>query len=158
MEATEPKRRGGHFFLVLVLGIALGAASTILLVQWAAPYLVESLQGGGLVEGQVLDKAPELDRLLLKITTEHGVFLATFTQKQKEIDLLVEQGDTITLDVPEYEPFLEDPTIKRVRRPELPIEPKHLPPEAEIQEEPLVDEPEETIPPAEPAEGETPPS
>ncbi len=137
MEPSEPKRGGGHFFLALLLGIALGVAGTILVPQWAGPYLPELFQGGGLVEGQVLDKAPELDRLLLKVTTEHGVLLATFTQRQKEIDLLVDSGDTITLNVRQYKPFLENPAIETVRKPELPIKPKEPPVETEIKEEPL---------------------
>ena len=154
---TAPAKRGGHVLLVLVLGVVLGVAGTILARHWVGPNLLSPFQKSGLVEGVVLDTALEPDRLLLKIESEHGVLLATFTQRQEEIDLLVDPGDTIALDVRDYEPFLADPAIKRVRKPKPPIEPEEPPAEIGIEEEPRITEPQEVEPPAERRETETPP-
>ncbi len=153
---TAPARRGGHFLLVLVLGVVLGVAGTVVARLWVGPALLSPFQKGGLVEGLVLDKALEPDRLLLKIEAEDGVSLATFTQRQEEINLLVDPGDTITLDVREYQPFLEDPAIERVRKPKPPIEPEEPPVETGVEEEPRITEPQGIEPPAEPRETETP--
>ncbi|MBI2369318.1 MAG: hypothetical protein HYV08_03620 [Deltaproteobacteria bacterium] len=61
-------------------------------------------------------KQREEDRLLLTVLTPRGAILATFRQKVAEIDLLVDVGDTLTLGLPRYEPFLADPRIERVRK------------------------------------------
>jgi cell division septation protein DedD len=165
MELDEPKKRGGGFFLALLIGIALGVAGTILVPRWAAPHLPGLFRGGESVGGQVLDKASEPDRLLLKVTTEQGVFLATFTQRQKEIDLLVDPGDTITVNVRRYEPFLENPAIEAVRKPELSSTPEKPSVESETpeaieppmeKEEPQAGEPEAIEPAMEPGEEKTP--
>jgi hypothetical protein len=147
MEIT-PTRLAGLFLFVLVAGIALGIVGTILVSRLAGPDLLSPFEAGGPVEGRVLDKAPEPDRLLLKVETEDGVFLATFTERQTEIDLLVDPGDTITLDAREYQPFLEDPAIERVRKPKPPTD-------TDVEEEPQIAEPEATEPTAEPQETET---
>jgi hypothetical protein len=34
-----------------------------------------------------------------------------------EIDLLIDQGDSVTLALSQYKPFLEDPTIAAVQKP-----------------------------------------
>jgi hypothetical protein len=39
-------------------------------------------------------------------------------ERVAEVDLLVDRGDTVTLAVPRYAPFVEDPVIARVRKPE----------------------------------------
>jgi len=156
METGPIRRVGLFFFFVLVPGIALGIAGTILASHWAGPDLLSPFRSGGSVEGRVLDKAREGDRLLLKIEAEHGVLLATFTQRQEEIDLLVDPADTITLDVREYQPFLEDPAIERVRKPKSPIEPEEPPVKTGTEEEPRITEPQEIEPAAEPSETETP--
>ena len=46
------------------------------------------------------------------------MLLATFTQKVEEIDLLVEPGDRVTLRGVQYQPFLTDPRVDRVIKPE----------------------------------------
>ncbi len=56
------------------------------------------------------------DRLLLTVQTSQGSFLVTFKKKVAEIDLLVQQGDTLTLALRRYEPFVDEPAIERVRR------------------------------------------
>jgi hypothetical protein len=152
---TAPARRGSHFFLFLLLGVVLGVAGTSVVHYWLGPSLFSRFQDGSLIEGQVLDKAPEADRLLLKVETEHGVLLATFTQRQEAIALLVDRGDTITLGVREYQPFLEDPAIARVRRPKPPIESEEPSVESGIEEEPPGTAAEAIEPPTEPSEPET---
>jgi hypothetical protein len=161
METTPTKKAGVFPLVLLLVGVALGAAGAALVSRWVDPGLLAPFRDGEGVEGRVLEKALESDRLLLKIESEHGVFLATFTARQAEIDLLVEPGDTVTLDAREYRPFLEDPTLDRVRKPEPPLEtedPGEEPGvEAGAEDEPLVDELEEVEPAAEPPrEEETP--
>jgi hypothetical protein len=155
---TAPTKKASLFpLLLLVLGVALGAAGAALVLRWVDPGLLAPFRGGDGVEGRVLDKALESDRLLLKIESEHGVFLATFTERQAEIDLLVDAGDTVTLDAREYRPFLEDPTLDRVRRSNPQLEPEEPGEEAGVEDEPLIDELEEVEPAAEPpGEEETP--
>jgi hypothetical protein len=58
-------------------------------------------------------------RLLLKLETSGGVLLATFTERVEEIDLLVEVRDQVTLRVTRYQPFLTDPRLDRVVKPEV---------------------------------------
>ena len=55
--------------------------------------------------------------MLVKIETSQGVILAAFTKRMAEVDLLVEPGDTIALALPGYQPFVDDPSIERVKRP-----------------------------------------
>jgi hypothetical protein len=71
------------------------------------------------MESVVLGKSREEGRLLLKLETEGGVLLATFTERVEEIDLLVEKGDRVTLRVAQYQPFLTDPRLDRVVKPEV---------------------------------------
>jgi hypothetical protein len=161
METTPTKKAGVFPLVLLLVGVALGAAGAALVSRWVDPGLLAPFRDGEGVEGRVLEKALESDRLLLKIESEHGVFLATFTARQAEIDLLVEPGDTVTLDAREYRPFLEDPTLDRVIKPKPPLEaedPGEEPGvEAGAEDEPLVDELEEVEPAAEPPrEEETP--
>ena len=116
--------------LSLLIGIALGIAGTILAPQVAGPYLPESFRAKKeVVEGEVERKLREQDRLLLTVQTSQGtVLLATFKKKVAEIDLLVQKGDTLTLALRRYEPFVEDPAIERVRKPEAAAQPKGVGP------------------------------
>ena len=103
--------------LTLLIGVALGVSGTILAPKLAGPYLPESFQAKTeVVEGEVDRKLREQDRLLLTVQTSQGTVLATFKQKVAEIDLLVQKGDTVTLALRRYEPFVEDPAIERVRK------------------------------------------
>lgn len=110
--------RRWQVFLVFLIGVALGAAGAVLGPRLAAPYLPESVRGPvQRVEGPVVRKQREADRLLLTIVSAQGATLATFKERVPEITLLVEEGDTVTLTVPQYRPFLEDPAIERVQKP-----------------------------------------
>jgi hypothetical protein len=110
--------RKGRGPLVFVIGFLIGAAAVVI----ARPFLGERLPeavGGRResVAGPVAAKQQQGDRLLLTINTPAGAILGTFTRKVDEINLLVEKGDTVTLTIPGYEPFLENPEITRVSKP-----------------------------------------
>jgi hypothetical protein len=82
-----------------------------------APYLPKSMSGQRApIEGEVLGKQREANRLLLKVGTAQGPMLVTFTQKVAELDLLLEPGDTVTLLTTGYATFVEDPTLDHVKR------------------------------------------
>src|SRR5947207_2515427 len=82
----------------LLVGLAIGVGGTILLPSAIEPYLVSALRAPRrFVEGQVIGKQREQGHVLLKVQTEEALILATFTKKVPEIDLLVEQGDSISL-------------------------------------------------------------
>lgn len=109
--------KGGIILAVTLLtGMGLGVAGTLLLPPVAETYLPDLLGRTPLVEGQVIKKQREPDRVLLKVQTDHGPVLATFTRKVAEIDLLVEQGDVILLRLPRDRTFVDDPGLERVKR------------------------------------------
>ena len=96
----------------LLVGLALGVGGTILLPPAIEPYLASALRAPRRpVEGQVIGKQREEGHVLLKVQTDDALILATFTKKVPEIDLLVEQGDSIILALPNTGPFVDDPVI-----------------------------------------------
>lgn len=135
--------RAPQVVLILLIGIALGVAGAIYGPQLAGPYLPEGflVKKPETVEGEVVRKQREGDRLLLTVQTSQGTVLATFKKKVSEIDLLVQQGDTLTLALTRYEPFVEDPAIDRVRKQEPSARPKVIPPPAPTEAEPPSDKP-----------------
>ncbi|MEO8342137.1 MAG: hypothetical protein ABI604_20990 [Nitrospirota bacterium] len=66
------------------------------------------------VRGMVVTKQRESARLLLTLSTPKGVLLATFTEKIDEIDLLITEGNLITIRLKAYSPFVENPTVEKV--------------------------------------------
>ena len=98
---------------MLLLGIVLGLAAAVLM-----PRLWQSLLPQGWkaapVEGVVESKRWDDERLLLTLVTADGAVLATFHRQVPEIDLLVAPGDTVSLALGGYRPFVEDPQIARV--------------------------------------------
>lgn len=107
--------RGG--ILTFAAGIALGAGGTIYGPDLVAPYLPEALQRKvANLEGTVVVEKREGDRLLLTVQTQEGSILATFKEKVAETELLISEGDLITLVLRQYKPFVEDPVIGRVRK------------------------------------------
>jgi hypothetical protein len=109
--------KGWLVLLTLLIGVALGASGAVLGPRLAGPYLPEAIQGRApIVEGEVVRKRRAEDRLLLTVATAQGGILATFSKKVAEIDLLVEEGDTLALALRRYEPLLDDPVIARVRK------------------------------------------
>ena len=114
----EPKRRS-RFFPGFFLGLIAGAIGVVVAPSWWQSLLPEALFPGGSMESVVLGKSQEEGRLLLKLETDGGVLLATFTERVEEIDLLVEEGARVTLGVAQYQPFLTDPRLDRVVKPEV---------------------------------------
>jgi hypothetical protein len=103
--------------LAFLVGVAVGVTLTILAPRVAGQYLPEAVRGKvELLEGEVTRKLREPDRLLLTVVTPQGAVLATFKRQLTEIDLLVEQGDVVTLGVRRVDPFVDDPVIRRVRK------------------------------------------
>ncbi len=111
--------------LILLLGAVLGAAVATIWPRFIAPHLPQSLRASTeAVEGTVIRKQRDGERLLLTIDTPEGAALATFTEKVPEIDLLVEEADTVTLGLGGYEPFVENPAIRGVRKAVVAPEPE----------------------------------
>lgn len=114
-----------QFVLVLVVGISLGVGGMVFWPDVAASYLPAAYQAPKTenITGQVVWKLREGERVLLTVQTTQGAILATFKKKVEEIDLLVQEGDALTLKLSRYEPFVENPTIERVlkQETELPL-------------------------------------
>lgn len=111
--------RGWIILIVaLLVGAGLGVAGTVYGPAAVDPYLPKDFRiRSRIVEGQVTTKQREPNRVLVKIQTEQGVIVAAFTKRVAEIDLLIEPGDTIALALPSDQPFVDDPSIERVKRP-----------------------------------------
>ena len=116
----------GLVFFILLVGIALGIVGTIFAPDVSGPYLPEAFRvnKAETIDGEVVRKLREAERLLLTVQTTQGAILVTFKKKVAEIDLLVQQGDTITLGLSRYEPFVDEPAIERVRKQEPTPRPK----------------------------------
>jgi len=103
--------------LLFLIGLALGAVLAVIGPRVAGPYLPEALRGKvEFVEAEVTRKQREPDRLLITVVTPRGAILATFKKKSAEVDLLVAEGDALTLGLRRFEPFVEDPAIQGVRK------------------------------------------
>lgn len=106
--------RGALLFLI---GLALGVALVVMGPRVAGPYLPDVLRGRlEFVEGEVTRKQREPDRLMLTVVTPRGATLATFKKRIREVDLLIAEGDSVTLGLRRVEPFVEDPAIQSVRK------------------------------------------
>lgn len=103
--------------LIFILGVIVGLLLAIL-GQPVLNALLPEDWGGGAQEttGQVVAKRLQGDRLLLTLESEDGAVLATFQQRVPEIDLLIEEGDRVTLGITSYEPFVEDPKVLGVKK------------------------------------------
>ena len=103
--------------LVFLVGLALGVAIVLIGPRVAGEYLPDTLRSKTeIVEGEVTRKLREQDRLLLTVVTARGAILVTFRRKVSEVDLLVAEGDKLTLRLRRFEPFVEDPAIQSVRK------------------------------------------
>src|SRR5258705_219136 len=77
----------------LAIGIALGVGAMTKGPALVAPYLPKSISGQSeRIEGEVVRKQRDGNRLLVKVATIQGPMLVTFTQKVAELDLLLEAG------------------------------------------------------------------
>jgi hypothetical protein len=117
LEDRPKKAKGGAAFIAFLIGVAIGVTGTLLVPRYLGSYLPAGLGGGGeTLEGPVLGKRQEEGRLLLTVDAQQGAALATFSERVGEIDLLVDVGDTITLGVTGYQPFIDDPAFRGVRK------------------------------------------
>jgi len=106
--------------ILLAVGVGVGLGVPKFLSPSLSPYLPKSLQEQTeAVAGQVVRKSREEGRLLLTVSTPRGALLATFTKQIAEIDLLVEEGDSIQLGINHYEPFVKDPHVQSVMKPDM---------------------------------------
>ncbi len=105
------------FLISLIIGIIIGISVTIIEPDFIKPYFsVFSIGKLDSIEGKVIMKILEQDKLLLTVHTPQGATLATFNKKVSEIDLLVEKGDSVTLSLRKYKPFIKNPIIKSVKK------------------------------------------
>ena len=101
-----------------MIGVLLGVGAATKGPALVAPYLPKSISGQHeRIDGEVVRKQREGNRLLLKVATAQGPMLVTFSQKVAELDLLLEPGDRVELLTPGYATFVEDPILGRVQRP-----------------------------------------
>lgn len=104
----------GTFVVGVVVGFSVANRGPALI----APYVHKaSSSSGEHIEGQVVRKQREGNRLLVKINTAQGPMLVTFTQKVADLDVLLDPGDTVTLMIPGYATFVEDPVFERIKAP-----------------------------------------
>jgi TOBE domain len=102
----------GTFVVGVVVGFSVANRGPALI----APYIHKASSGSGEhIEGQVVRKQREGNRLLVKINTAQGPMLVTFTQKVADLDVLLDPGDTVTLMIPGYATFVEDPVFERIK-------------------------------------------
>ncbi len=104
------------YWVLFLVGLALGSGGTILAPRFAGPYLPAMLGPTTTVEGTVVAKQREPDRLLVTLRTAEGGVLVTFTEKVADIDLLVQTEDKLSLALGQYEPFVNNPVIRRVEK------------------------------------------
>ena len=101
---------------MLLIGVVLGIGLAFVVARVAGPYFSDVFSFGPGLEGEVVDKELEADRLLLRVSTWQGVLVAVFTQNINEIDMLVERGDIVALSIDRYRPFVDNPGIESVQR------------------------------------------
>lgn len=110
--------RGWIILIVtLLIGVGAGVVGTVVLPPYITQYAPSVLHPPmHHVEGRVIRKAREQARVLLKVQTNAGVLLLSFTEKVAEVDLLVDQDDLISLSLrANPRPFIDNPSIERVQ-------------------------------------------
>lgn len=101
--------------IIFFVGVLIGIAGAIAVPKYMRPYLPESIVGKETtVKGIVVAKSRKGTSLLLTVNTPQGALLSTMNRKVDEIDLLVNVDDEIEFTLKSYEPFINDPKIKRV--------------------------------------------
>lgn len=133
--SAEPPDGRPRRWPFLLVGLVLGAAAALALPPLVSPHLPETFRPAGEeVSGVVAAKEREANRLLLTVRAEQGAILATFDRRVAEIDLLVDRGDTVTLGVDRYQPFVENPALRGVRKIDSPDAPARERPPAPPEE------------------------
>jgi hypothetical protein len=102
----------------LLVGIILGIGVATKGPTLVTAYLPKSNGPSERIEGAVVRKQRDGNRLLVKIATPQGPMLVTFTQKAPDLDVLLDPGDTVILISRGYATFIDDPVLERVKRPE----------------------------------------
>ncbi|MDH3503956.1 MAG: hypothetical protein OEZ41_06495 [Nitrospirota bacterium] len=126
------------YVTLFLFGVGFGLGAPFLASRYAQPYLPQFFQETvHPLTGTVTHKEREQDRLLMTVTTQDGTILATFRKQVPEIDLLVEEQDSVTLNVKQYEPFVTDPPVLKVNK-QTPQVPAPAPPSS-MEPEPLSD-------------------
>lgn len=116
-ETERPKGRGKkRAWMWFVLGLAVGVAATLLLPDLARRYAPGLSPRQEQITGLVVGKKQEEDRLLFTVQSSRGAVLVTFRKRLPEIDLLVSRGDTVTLGTSRFQPFLEEPELREVKK------------------------------------------
>ena len=133
------------------VGLGLGLSGPLLATRYMEPYLPGFLKKPlHPLEGIVTHKQRDQNRLLMTVTTQDGTILATFQKQVAEISLLVDEQDSITLDVKQYEPFVNDPPVlkvnKQVPQVQAPSPMSASPQPFSIERETLNDPPLESVP------------
>jgi len=106
---------------LFLFGILVGFLVALLFRPLVQPAVSELLRDDAdRTEGRVVGKRLQGKRLLLTVNAADVTILATFGDRVEEIDMLVEEGDLVTLGVGRYEPFVEDPPVLAVRKREPP--------------------------------------
>jgi hypothetical protein len=104
---------GGAMLVGAIVGV--GAATKGPAVF--APYLPTSVnKARERIEGDVVRKQRDGNRLLVKVMTAQGPMLAVFTEKVADLDVLLDPGDMVTLlTTSGYATFIEDPILERLK-------------------------------------------
>jgi hypothetical protein len=101
----------------LLIGVLLGVAAAARGPALLSAYLPRSMNGPTQrIEGEVVRKQREGNRLLVKVSTGQGPMLVTFTQKVADLDVLLDPGDVVTLVTTGYATFVDDPVLEGVKR------------------------------------------
>jgi len=102
--------------VTLAVGFVLGVGAAMRGPEFIAPYLPKSVSGTGeRLDGQVVRKQRDGNRLLVKVATAQGPMLVSFTQKAADLDVLLDPGDTVTFITKGYATFVDDPGVERVK-------------------------------------------
>lgn len=126
------------WLIAFIIGLMLGISGPLFAPKFLVPHLPQALQGNTeTVEGLVTLKQKENNQLLLTVSAPNGATLVTFIKNAKEMDMLVELHDRITLSVRHYEPFLFDPKVIQVKKSQdVPATPATKLPVGEIKNSP----------------------
>jgi hypothetical protein len=104
----------GTFLIGALVGAGVATKGSSLI----APYLPKAVSAPGEhIDGQIVRKQRDGNRLLVKVSTAQGPMLATFTEKVADLDVLLDSGDTVSLLIRHFGTFVEDPVLERVKEP-----------------------------------------
>lgn len=124
---------------LFLLGVVIGAAGSLLGPHYVEPYMPKFLQQPKVeIEGIVVRKQLESDRVLITVSSRTGSTLAIFDERVNEIEMLVQEGDLMTLRVNAYEPFVTNPEIASVKQSASGTGSAPISPNLELEEIPLL--------------------